>query len=157
MGRQFKQHVYGAVRIAATEGVALSDFNGDATGQDLVSQALTATATLYITLNHPVSNFELRQVSIGYSDSANVDDLAAVYLLEGTDADDDEQAFKVRWQDTDGVAEGLLSVQSDVNTPMNLDTAGQVYFITTWSTAVINCGASEYFYIRIDGVTMEDV
>lgn len=160
MARGIKQHIYGGLYIpTATGATDLWDLIGLAdTTQDLVDQVITDTATLYITLNHAVKDFALTSVTVGYVDTANANDWANLYLLEGAAAADSVQAIKTRYI-SGAISEGPLT-QSTVglHRPMHLDTAGRVWFITDWTTAVISCGAAtEYLYIRIDGEEMATV
>jgi len=156
MGRQFKQHVYGGVYIPVATGLTnLYDLiTEEDTLQDLVDQAITDTATLFIKLNLDVDAFLLKSVSVGYSDGANADDLANLYLIEKPNAEDSVQAARTRYV-SGGIAEALLD-HDPVERPIRLDEAGKLYFITDWTTAVINCGgAGEFLYIRVDGETMD--
>ena len=154
-------HTYGGVYIGgATGGVDLLDFyRGYAdTGLDLVDQAITELSTLYITLSVKCKYFFCEEIIVGYVDTANVDDLAELYLLEGPHDTDLIQSAKVRWSDTDGIAESTLPVSTAVNKGFNLDTAGQLYFLTNWTTAVLNCtGATEYILIAVNGYTTHRV
>ncbi len=95
---------------------------------------------------------------VGYVDTAAIDDLANLWFLEGSDADNLTQALKVRDSDTDGIAEATLPSQVTSNKSFNLDTAGRLYFMTDWTTAVINCsGATEYFLLIANGYTTHRV
>lgn len=150
-------HVIGGVYIepGAAGGIALIDFiTGVATSQDLVDQAITDTATLFMTLSPLCKSFFLTDVTMWYVDDANADDLAEMYLLEGPAADNGMQDQKARWRDTDGIAEGISTPVSDLHTSFYLDTVGELYFLQNWTTAVANNGHSDdRFYLRIDGYT----
>ncbi len=148
-------HVYGGVYIepGAAGGVLLLDLiTGLTTAQNLISQALTATATLYMTLQPKVKVFWLRSITMAYVDDANVNDLAALYLLEGPEADDGLQDQKARWRDTDGIAEGLWTPVTVDYVPFVLDAAAKLFLLSTWSTAVVNNDdVDDRFYLRVDG------
>lgn len=149
-------HVIGGVYIApgAAGGIALLDLLTGASMGDLVDQAITDTATLYMNLSPLCKSFFLTDVTMWYVDNTNVDDLAEMYLLEGPEADNGMQDQKARWRDTDGIAEGISTPVSDLHTSFYLDTVGQLYFLQNWSTAVANNNhADDRFYLRIDGYT----
>ena len=155
--REYK-HIYGGVYIPIDSGgVNLYDIITEAdTTLNLSNQSADTKPTLYITLNDKVKSFNLKTVTIGYSDTANADDLAQVSFYEGTVASDEKSYVKMRYQ-TGAVAEGA-HIRKDVDIPFRLDTAGRVYFTTTWTTAVIDVGASgEYFFIRLDGFATENI
>ena len=150
-------HVIGGAYIApgAAGGIALIDFLTNVlTSEDIVDQAITDTATLYMTLSPICKSFFLTDVTMWYVNDDSVNDLAEMYLLEGPEADDGLQDQKARWRDTDGIAEGLSTPVSDLHTSFYLDTPGQLYFLQNWTTAVpVNDHANDRFYLRIDGYT----
>ena len=154
-------HVHGGVIIqgAAGGGRLLDFYRGlDDTSLDLTSQAITDEADVYINLMTKCKYFFCEEIIIGYVDTAAIDDFAALYLLEGPHATDLLQSAKVRWSDTNGIAESTLPVSTAVNKGFNLDTAGRLYFLTNWTTQVINCsGATEYFLIIVNGYTTHRV
>lgn len=146
-------HVHGGVIINASEGVVLSDYLGIAADQNLVDQVITDTATLFITLDTKCKYFFLESVTVGYTQAPEADDLAELFLLEGPEADDILQRAKARWSDEDGIAEAATPVETAANKSFMLDTSGILYFMTNWTTAVLDAGAGEYFFLRVDGYT----
>ncbi len=154
-----KMIVLGGLRIAGSGVVNLLDIYDTAltdTTQDLSSQAFNATASLFIPLHPAIITFELYQVEIGYVDGANTNDLANVHLFAGTSATDNIQQEKWIWSsgavvETPGDASANMYLLNPSRT-INLDTAGKLYFITTWSTAVISSGsAAEWLFIKVYG------
>lgn len=150
-------HVIGGVYLqpGATGGKDLLDLlTGVDTTLDLVDQAITDTATLYMTLTPTCKSFFLTDVTMWYVDDNAVNDLAEMYLLEGPDDDDGMQDQKARWRDTDGINEGITTPVSDLHISFYLDTPGRLYFLQNWTTAVQdNDHADDRWYLRIDGYT----
>lgn len=153
--------VIGGVYIPFSGGKSLYDIVDETdTAQDLSDQAYQATPTLYINMHPPVKAFKITGYRIGYVDSANANDLANLYLFEDASADNDENQRQAIPIDISSIAEtpvtGLLTwVEIDTPIPVKLASAGKLYFMTNWTTAVIDCGAAEHFVFIVYGEAME--
>ena len=154
-------HVIGGVYIApgAAGGIALIDFiTGIATGQNLLDEAFTGTASLFMTLSPKCKSFFLTDVTMAYVNDDSVNDLAQMYLLEGGIADNGLQDQKARWRDTDGIAEGLWTPVSGLHNSFYLDTPGRLYFLQNYTTSVpVNDHVDDRWFLRIDGYTYHRV
>lgn len=146
--------VVGGMYILANGGVDLLDWNtGLDSNQNLVDQAITDTATLYITLDPPCRHFHLDSVTIGYVQDPEVNDLSKLWLIEAASDDDQLQRALARWSDEDGIAESTTPTIVPADVDFRLAYPGRLFFITNWTTAVFNAGAAEYFLLRLDGHT----
>lgn len=156
--------VIGGVHIADAGTTTLKDmFIGSGTGtkysQTLADGAITDTPTLYIPLHPNVTKFTITEVDIGYVDTANVNDLAYVYLLRDNDATDYVNQSNIVWVNTTTpIPETPTSAPGykyvfDPPRIIDLADAGKLYFITNWTTAVLSVGSGtgEFFYLIVKG------
>ena len=153
--------VIGGLYIPASGTLNLYDWISETdTGQDLADQAYQATPTLYIPMHPAVKCFKIIGYRYGYVDGAGADQWTNTFLFEGAVADDDANQRKTIPITIGSLAETALTASGtytaiNPNVPIRLDTAGKLYFMTTWGT-IISCGAGEHWFLVIYAESMED-